>query len=328
MSEVFCLNPKYSTTRCVTITPPAMQDLPGTKFMGSLFLSHNRKRKAEGGLRTQGYFKISRPGNPLISVITVVFDGEKYLEGAIQSVINQDYDNLEYLVIDGYSNDGSLDIIKKYDKVIDYWVSEPDGGIYEAMNKGIRLSTGDVIAMLNADDYYELGALSLVSSTMTCQTEIIFYGDSISHYEDIGRSYIKKGTASLLNRGMTLSHQAMFVCKKVYEKYGLYNETYKYAADFDFALRTYLEGVKYVYIEQPLVNFRTGGASDKHFRVSYVEAYLILYERVGFIDSLYFGFTFLTRSCLRYLHRCIGKAMGHSMYLWTKKKYIAWRSKL
>ena len=91
---------------------------------------------------------------PLISIITVVFNGEKKLEKTISSVINQTYDNLEYIVIDGSSKDGTIDIIKKYEDKINYWVSEKDSGIYEAMNKGILASKGDYINFMNAGDFF------------------------------------------------------------------------------------------------------------------------------------------------------------------------------
>lgn len=116
------------------------------------FLPPHPQRRGEGGLRTKGLYKTSRDKLPLISVITVVFNGEKYLEQTIQSVINSSYPNLEYIVIDGGSSDSSLDIIKKYEDCIDYWVSEPDKGIYDAMNKGTIAALGDYTLHINADD--------------------------------------------------------------------------------------------------------------------------------------------------------------------------------
>lgn len=117
-----------------------------------LFLPPNSNRKAEGGLRTKGKFKFPSATDGLLSVITVVFNGDKYIEQAIQSVINQSRKNLEYIIIDGSSNDRTVDIIKKYEDYIDYWVSEPDRGLYHAMNKGIRVSHGTHILFINSDD--------------------------------------------------------------------------------------------------------------------------------------------------------------------------------
>ncbi len=108
--------------------------------------------QTQGGLRTQGLFKNIDTDLPLISIVTVVYNGEKYLEQTIQSVINQSYENLEYIIVDGGSIDRTLEIIAKYDSYINYWVSAPDNGIYNAMNKGTQLATGSHVLHLNADD--------------------------------------------------------------------------------------------------------------------------------------------------------------------------------
>ena len=118
-------------------------------------------KKLEGGLRKLGKTKESQPEKPLVTVITVVFNGEKFIEKTIQSVLCQDYKNIEFIVIDGGSIDGTLDIIKKYEHSIDYWVSEKDQGIYNAMNKGIDLSKGDWTNFLNAaDEFYDCDVLN------------------------------------------------------------------------------------------------------------------------------------------------------------------------
>ena len=150
---MICLDKNYSTTRLLTEEQPHLEKRPEDKFETILFLPKDEERKGEGGLRTKGYFKKSYKNKPLISIITVVFNGEKYLEETILSVINQSYDNVEYIIIDGGSTDGTVDIIKKYEDRIDYWVSERDGGIYDAMNKGIKLATHNSYLMwINAGD--------------------------------------------------------------------------------------------------------------------------------------------------------------------------------
>ena len=113
-----------------------------------------KKRKAEGGLRLQGKYKENLPHAPLLTIITVVYNAEQVLEQTILSVLEQDYANVEYIIIDGASSDGTLDIIKKYENAIDYYISEPDDGIYYAMNKGIALASGQAINFMNAGDYF------------------------------------------------------------------------------------------------------------------------------------------------------------------------------
>jgi len=136
----------------VTKGQPRIENDPSSKVRTKLFLPSHPQRQGEGGLRTKGIVKKSLDNKPLVSVITVVFNGQKHLEQTIQSVINQSYNNVEYILIDGGSTDGTLDIIRKYEHVIDYWISEPDKDIYDAMNKGIELASGEWINFMNAGD--------------------------------------------------------------------------------------------------------------------------------------------------------------------------------
>ena len=114
-----------------------------------------------GGLRKKNLFKASENNKPLVSIITICLNSEKTLEKSIQSVLNQSYDNIEYLIIDGCSTDKSLEIINSYGNFIDLWISQKDDGIYDAMNKGILLSSGKIIGILNADDEYTKDAVKL-----------------------------------------------------------------------------------------------------------------------------------------------------------------------
>lgn len=223
--------------------------------------------KTEGGLRTQGQFKKSFDNLPLITLITIVFNGEKYLEETILSVIGQTYSNFEYLVIDGGSSDGTLDIIKKYDGFIDYWLSENDEGISDAFNKGIRLSSGDIIGIINADDFYDRNALQNVVNVrvQTIDSNVIFYGD----LRFIETNTIQKGDVNFKNKIRyimpRLNHPTVFVSKDIYKKIGMFNIKYKVAMDYDFLLRAYLNGCRFIYIPQVLANMRLSGISNQKF---------------------------------------------------------------
>ena len=119
--------------------------------------------KLEGGLKIKGLFnKKTTKEKPLVSIVTPVYNGEKYLEDTIQSIINQTYDNIEYIIIDGGSTDKTLDIIKKYEDKIAYWMSEQDRGMYDGINKGFKMATGEIFAWLNADDKYYHSAVEIV----------------------------------------------------------------------------------------------------------------------------------------------------------------------
>jgi glycosyltransferase involved in cell wall biosynthesis len=166
MIEVITINPSYSTTRTVTRQQPVIEKQAEDKFETVLFLPEGEARQGEGGLRTQGYFKVSLEGKPLITVVTVIFNGEQFIEEAIQSVINQKYDNIEYIIVDGGSTDNTVNIIKKYEDKIDYWVSEADEGQSDAFNKAFSVCQGVLVSWLNADDILLPGAITEVAQTL------------------------------------------------------------------------------------------------------------------------------------------------------------------
>jgi glycosyltransferase involved in cell wall biosynthesis len=215
---------------------------------------------------------------PLVSIITVVYNGEKYLEQTILSVINQTYTNIEYLIIDGGSTDGTLDIIRKYEKHIAYWVSEPDKGLYDAMNKGIGLAKGELIGMINSDDWYEPNALEIVvNSCRQNPDKKIFHGDRFDILED-GTKHIKKFQASrfkFLYYGMTYNHPSMFIQKDIY-KDQRYNIKLKALSDYEFVLKNFIHHPEFfLYIPMAYVNYRLDGISSKmNFKDAILEGYI------------------------------------------------------
>lgn len=275
--DAIAVDPNFSTTRLVTQEKPVITNDPLSKVQSVLFLPPNPERKGEGGLRTQGYFKRSYNEEsgfsdnlplPLVTIITVVFNGEKYLEQTIQSVINQTYDNVEYIVIDGGSTDGTVEIIHKYEDAIDYWLSEPDQGLYFAMNKAISLAMGEIIGNLNCGDWYELDAI---------QNSVLALNDSQADYA-YGSVYLvnQKGerigkfsamTGEKLNQSIyyvqPYPHISAFVKKLVYLQEGSFNTKYKVAADHEFSLRIHTKNYQGVEIKKVLGNIRPGGLSGK-----------------------------------------------------------------
>jgi glycosyltransferase involved in cell wall biosynthesis len=231
-----------------------------------LFLPPHPRRQDEGGLRTKGYFKKSCNDKPLVSIITVVFNHHEYLEQTIQSVLNQTYDNVEYIIIDGGSTDGTIDIIRKYEQAIDYWVSEPDSGIADAWNKGILASTGDIIGLINSDDWYELNVVAdVVGLLMQNRTAGVIHGNR--------RQWNELGTKVLgISKPVTqfekvppfrspVNHPTCFVRRQIYQIYGLFNKSYKVAMDYEFILRLFRHKVYFLYLNTVITNMRTGGVS-------------------------------------------------------------------
>ncbi|GBU07796.1 glycosyl transferase [Bacteroidales bacterium] len=201
---------------------------------------------------------------PLISIITVTYNAQSVLEQTIQSVINQTYKNIEYIIVDGGSTDGTLEIIIKYKSQISSWISEKDKGIYDAMNKGIRMAKGSLIGMINAGDFYMPKTVELVWEASLKNPLVGIFHGKINLLEENG-DLIKIKTPntdlSCLSQGMCVYHPTFFVSKAIYELNGLYDTEFKIAADFDFTLRNYLSKTSFYYIDELLANFKIGGLS-------------------------------------------------------------------
>ena len=220
-------------------------------------------KSGEGGLRTQGCFKKSYDGQPLISIITVVYNGEKFLEETIESVISQSYANVEYIIIDGGSTDGTIDIIKKYEDKIDYWASEKDNGIYEAMNKGIELATGKWINFMNSgDSFYDNNILQNIFTKESLEEVDIIYGNIQVVYPGTNKTrVVKAGKLENLSRGSQFSHQSSFILSSLQKKYP-YNLSNRIGADFEFYYNQYIKGKCFKYINITVAKYSAGGLSD------------------------------------------------------------------
>lgn len=206
----------------------------------------------KGGLRTKGIFKISQKANPLITVITVVFNCVESIENTITSIVNQNYKNLEYIIIDGGSVDGTIDIIKKYEDKIDYWQSEPDKGIYDAMNKAIDLSSGDYINFMNCGDIFVNNhILEDVVADLNDEEYDVVFGDVINRW-NIGDE-IKKADENSI---MGFCHQSAFTSAKLLKKYK-FDPTYRICADRNFYKQIYdNEVIRKKYINIPISIFQ------------------------------------------------------------------------
>lgn len=202
--------------------------------------------------------------NIVVSIITVVYNGEKYLRQTIDSVLNQSYENIEYIIVDGGSTDGTLGIVKEYGDSIDTFISEPDKGLYDAMNKGIKLASGELIGMINSDDWYELDAVQLIVNNYKANpAKKIFHGDRNDILEN-GTNRIKKFNSSkfkFIFYGMTYNHPSMFVHKSIYLEQ-TYNTKLKALSDYEFVLKNLVKDPNvFSYIPIAYVNYRLDGLS-------------------------------------------------------------------
>ncbi len=221
----------------------------------------------KGGLRKKGIYKTSLPGKPLITVVTVVLNNKRYIEDAISSVLGQTYDNVEYIVIDGGSTDGTLDVIKKYGEKIDYWISSKDKGIYDAMNKGTELARGDWIHLLNSDDYYfSSDVLEKAVGHLDNSGDNFYYFTLIHQFPSQKKKTYKYPFNFLgylrLYYSAYLPHPTLFVMKKQYEEIGPYDLNFKIAADHDMILRL-CKKYRPCFVDIPLSVMRIRGYSSK-----------------------------------------------------------------
>ena len=199
---------------------------------------------------------------PLISIITVVFNAVNTIERTIQSIIQQPYTNKEYIIIDGGSTDGTVDVIMKYQDNIHVWISESDMGIFDAMNKGIDLTHGDLIGIINADDWYEPGILTEIAEIYIRKGKQTIIHGLLRNFLD-GQFYSIKGNSVQVLKYDMVQHPTCFIPKNIYRQYGLYDTRYKYSADFDLMLRYVNLGVKFEFVEKVIANFTIGGISSE-----------------------------------------------------------------
>ncbi len=248
---------------------------------------------------------------PLVSIITVCLNSGKFLEETIRSVRGQTYKNIEYIIIDGGSTDGTTDIIKRYEKDIDYWVSEPDKGISDAFNKGLQASTGGIIGFLNSEDYYmnEKVIQKIVDVFNQNQGARIVYGKTYYVPEDSSEIVGVMGeqfTEESMRKRNIMPHQSVFTKREVFERFGSFLLDYKFAMDYEYLLRA----TKYytpIFLDEGLAVMRLGGVSDTDKFAVCTELFKAqIANSMPFLSSLktllYHYFTSAGLKCLRFFH--------------------------
>lgn len=200
------------------------------------------------------------------SIITITFNSRQHLAETIESVLSQDFADFEYIVVDGGSTDGTLDIIKAHaakDPRI-RWISEPDDGIADAFNKGLRMAGGEIIGILNSDDRYLPGALARVAGASRSHPDCdIFHGDMLRlDGEKVLFRLVPADVERSIWHEMPLNHPATFVTRRAYQQVGGFDATIRIAMDYDMMLRLYKGGRRFHHIPHPLAAMRYGGASD------------------------------------------------------------------
>ena len=226
---------------------------------------------------------------PMISIITITYNSEKTLEETIKSVISQKYDNLEYLIIDGGSKDKTLDIVKKYQDKISIVISEPDNGISDAFNKGIKNATGDIIGIINSDDIMLEGTLKSIAENYDSNVDV--YSENIIIWDDVTNSmYVEKPDMifSLSKISCHIAHQGRFITKTAYNKYGVYDTRLKYMMDADLLLRFYKAKAKFKYIDYTAAKFRLGATTSDDIKKKKNDVKIFVTNNGGGIFVFYY----------------------------------------
>ncbi|MBN2756343.1 MAG: glycosyltransferase [Bacteroidales bacterium] len=243
----------------------------------------------QGGHKVLNTLKKDRKHSPLISIITVVYNSEAYIEKTIQSIINQAYTHTEYIIIDGGSTDKTIEIIKKYNKYINYWKSEKDKGIYDAMNKAMKIATGDYLWFINSGD--EIYSLSILNNIFRSGYRLVdvFYGETeIIDYK--GQTLGKRRHEApenlnwkSLKYGMKVCHQSVIIRKKIAEPFDL---KYLYSADFDWLIKILKKSRSIVNTKLVLSKFMDGGRTKKTIIPGLKERFRIMVKYYGLISTI------------------------------------------
>jgi glycosyltransferase involved in cell wall biosynthesis len=248
---------------------------------------------------------MSDNGKPLITIVTVIFNSVDTIEQTLLSIINQTYNNVEYIIIDGGSTDGTIDILKKYDDKIDYWISEADEGLYYAMNKGLEAANGQWVNFMNSGDSFYRSTTIAELFDHDFDSDVV-YGDVIFSFD--GKNVVNVNAQGLdfFWKGMPFVHQACFVKTSLMKKYP-FDTSYKLISDYKSLYNIYMAGCQFHYINIPICNFRAGGLSDNNPK-SITELQKMIFQiHKGYNVRLYYYYRYVQCFVLYNFAKLIGQ---------------------
>ncbi|HPI91266.1 MAG TPA: glycosyltransferase family 2 protein [Spirochaetota bacterium] len=250
----------------------------------------------------------SKQSNHVITVITVVKNDISNIKKTIESAVDQNYPHIQYIVIDGSSTDGTLEIINKYKDKIDTIISEPDGGIYDAMNKGLGLASGELVLFLNSGDHLATSdVLSHVAKIYRENTGLGFiFGSIILNYSklNIQKKINREFTKQKMGRGQQPPHPATFYKTSILHEHGGFDTQYVYSADFDLFCRLIKKNYPCITIDMPITFFQSGGASAK--LSAKIETYMIIKNHFSFNLAIRYLAVKLIESTVKSILRATG----------------------
>ena len=257
MNGTICLDERFSTTRRLVLLDPGAPGHPLVARPGVLC----------GGLRSRGFAKCPAADYPLLTVVTVVRNDGPGLKKTIESVSGQTYPNIEYIVIDGGSTDATRSVLQEYDHLVDFWQSEPDAGIYDAMNKGLALAGGEWISFMNAQDYfYQADSVQKALTGVPADSDFIYGHTYFLGGDAVG--VVKALGFERLWRTMIFTHQALFT-RTALLKERPFDTGFKICADYNFIFNAYMTGKKFFHSGQVIACFSPGKSEISRARMAY-----------------------------------------------------------
>lgn len=258
----------------------------------------------------------------ILSIITVVYNDENHIENTILNVLSQKIEEVEYILIDGASSDHTLNIINKYKNNIDLIVSEKDNGIYDAINKGIKLSNGKIIGILNSGDFYNNNTISNILKYYNSTNADIIYGDLYTFEDFKNHTFIniRKANHKYLFKYMSIFHPSTFITKKTYINIGFYDINYKIASDYDFLLKCYISNLNFIYVDYCFAYFLLNGVSFTNEKLLISENIMIKSKYYNFRQLLFFKlFTYFKYYFFKTRKSIFLYIFGDSFYVFLKK---------
>ncbi len=266
--------------------------------METVHTSPGQQEKITGGLRLRGFKKKGEGDRPLVSVITIVYNGVEHIRQTIDSVLAQTYAPVEYIIIDGGSRDGTVSILGEYEERVDFWQSETDAGVSDAFNKGIRLAGGEFIGLINCGDWYETDTVQQVVGAFMANQEVGIVCGALQFWKAGERQYLCHCAPHLLEREMTVTHPTCFVRTELYHRFGLFSTDYTLAMDYELLLRLKRRGTRFLAMNFVLANMQHDGVSEAHWKEALLETHkarTALLENSFYASRCYYWFLVVKR---------------------------------
>lgn len=252
-----------------------------------------------------------------VSIITIVLNGEVFIEETIKSVLSQEGIPIQYIIIDGGSKDATVEKIMHYKDQIDCFFSGPDGGIYTAINRGLSMAKYPLIGIIHCGDYYEHNAVVTAYNTFKETGADVVYGD-IRIMDEIREGdvfYELQANHLKLKKKMSIFHPSTFVRRSCYLRYGVYDDQYKCAADYDLFLKLYNQKCSFYHVNKVLAIFRNGGLSSSNFRVLVMDNYMIRKRQLSVSEAMkYFVKVIIVRIYFNFRRWLVELIIGEKRY--------------